>query len=124
MLATSSAKLAKKTTDEEAMKQHLAVAIFLSVGIVGTGALAACPAPPNQPKPLAKAHKPTTGCIDFNGLPQISATIVGVEPLPARKVAPPVNPDDKPYNGPTLSLTKPDPGVRPTPTVGYHWSLD
>lgn len=106
------------------MKQHLAVAILLSAGLAGTGALAACPVPPNQQKLPAKTHKPATGCIDFNGLPQISATIVGVEPLSAHKVATPVNPDDKPYNGPTLNLTKPEPGVRPTPTVGYHWSLD
>ncbi len=106
------------------MKQRIAIVVFLSAVLAGTGALVACPVQQNQPKQQAKAHKPTKGCVDFSGLPQLSATIVGIEPLPARKVTPPANPDDKPYNGPTLGLTKPDPGVKPIPTFGYHWSLD
>lgn len=106
------------------MKQRIAAAVFLSVVLAGAGALAACPAPQDHPKPQAKVRKSANGCIDFNSLPQLSATIIANEPLPARKVAPPVNPDDKPYNGPTLGVTKPDPGVRPIPTLGYHWSLD
>ena len=106
------------------MKQRIAAAVFVSAVLVAGGALAGCPAPPIHPKPQAKMHKPPNGCVDFNSLSQLSATIVANEPLPAHKVAPPVNPDDNPYNGPTLGLTKPDPGVRPTPTFGYHWSLD
>jgi len=57
-------------------------------------------------------------------LPQISANIAAVERVPASKLAAPVTLDDKSYTGPSLGLTKPDPGVKPIPTVGYHWSLD
>ncbi len=106
------------------MNRYIAFAVFLGIVLAGTGAFAACPAPPSHPKPQAKSQKTHQGCIDLNGLPQISANIVAIEPLPTRKAAAPINPDDKPYNGPTLSLTKPNPGVRPAPTVGYHWSLD
>jgi hypothetical protein len=106
------------------MKQSIAAAVFVSVVLAGVGALAACPAQQNHPTPQAKARMPANGCVDFGSLPQLSATIIANEPLPARKVTPPVNPDDKPYNGPTLGLTKPDPGVKPIPTFGYHWSLD
>ena len=28
------------------------------------------------------------------------------------------------YQGPTLGLTKPDPGVRAAPVIGYKWSLE
>ena len=106
------------------MKQRIAFAVFLGAVLACTGAFADCPAPPNHPKLQAKPHKTAFGCIDLNGLPQISANIIAIEPLPARKAAAPANLDDKPYNGPTVGLTKPDPGVKPTPTVGYHWSLD
>jgi len=106
------------------MKQRIAAAVFVSVVLAAMSALAACPAPQNHPKPQPKTHKPANGCVDFGSLPQLSATIIANEPFPARKVAPPVKLDDKPYNGPTLGLTKPDPGVRPIPTFGYHWSLD
>lgn len=106
------------------MRQRTAFAVLLGAMLASTGALGACPAAPVHPKPHVKAHKPPSGCVDLNGLPQISANIVAIEPLPARKAGAPANLDDQPYNGPTIGLTKPDPGVRPTPTVGYHWSLD
>jgi len=38
--------------------------------------------------------------------------------------AAPVDLGDQPYTGPKVGLTKPEPGVKPAPTVGYHWSLD
>jgi hypothetical protein len=106
------------------MKLRIAFAVLLGAVLASTGARAACPVSPAPAKPHVKAHKPPSGCVDLNGLPQISANIVAIEKLPAPKAGAPANLDDKPYNGPTLGLTKPDPGVRPTPTVGYHWSLD
>ena len=87
-------------------------------------ALAACPAPPAHPSTHAKAHKATGGCIDLNALPQIAANIVAAEPMPAPKASAPTKFEDKPYTGPKVGFIKPEPGVKPTPTVGYHWSLD
>jgi hypothetical protein len=106
------------------MDQRIAFAVFMVAALTGAGATVACPVQPAHPKTHVKAHKTPEGCVDLNGLPQISANIVAVEPLPAPKAAAPVDLGDKPYTGPALGLTKPDPGVRPTPTVGYHWSLD
>ena len=106
------------------MKQPIALAVFLGAVLIGTSAIAACPVQPANPKTNTKAHKPPSGCVNLNGLPQISANVVAADPLPARKALTPFDAGDKPYNGPTLSLTKPDPGTRPVPTVGYRWSLD
>jgi hypothetical protein len=105
------------------MRQHVAFAVFMGVALAGAGAAAACPVQPAHPKTHVKAHKTLEGCVDLNGLPQISENIAAGEPMPAPKAAAPVN-LDKPYTGPALGLTKPDPGVKPTPTVGYHWSLE
>jgi hypothetical protein len=106
------------------MTQRIAFAVFLGTVLASTGASAACPAPPTHPKTHVTAPKPPNGCVDLNGLPQISANIAALGPTPAPKQATPFNLDDKPYTGPSLGLTKPDPGVKPIPTVGYHWSLD
>ncbi|HEV2186912.1 MAG TPA: hypothetical protein VGR70_06875 [Stellaceae bacterium] len=106
------------------MRQRIAFAVLLGAVLVSTGAFAACPAPATHPKPHQKAQKPLNGCVDLNSLPQISANIVAIEPLPARKPATPFDLGDRPYTGPSLGLTKPEPGVKPTPTFGYHWSLD
>ena len=106
------------------MRQRIAFAVLLSAVLASTGALAACPAPKTHPKPHEKAQKPLSSCLNFNDLPQISADIVAIEPLPAPKPATPFDLGDKPYTGPSLGLTKPEPGVKPTPTFGYHWSMD
>lgn len=102
------------------MRQRIAYAVFLSAVVVSTGALAACPTP------LAhhKTNKTPSRCLDLSALPQISANIVGTQPIGASKPAAPANIDDQFYTGPKVGLTKPEPGVKPTPTVGYHWSLD
>ena len=106
------------------MRQPIAFAVFVGVALASSGAVAMCPVQPAHPKPHVKAQKPPTDCVDLNGLPQISANIVAIEHPPAPKAAAPVDLGDKPYTGPSLGLTKPDPGVKPTPTVGFHWSLD
>jgi hypothetical protein len=113
------------------MGQRIAFAVFVGAILVTTGALAACPVQPVQPaQPKnhpAKVHKPSNDCVDFNALPQISEHIVAAEPaatpIKAAPAAPP-DPVNPTYYGPTLGLSKPDPGVRPAPTVGYKWSLD
>jgi hypothetical protein len=118
---------------ERAMRQGIAFAVFAGAVLAGAGALAACPTPPLQPAPpkaQVKAHKPSTGCVDLNGLPQISAQIVAGEPLPAPAPGKPSAPvaapslDSLTDSGLRVGLTKPDPAVRAIPTVGYHWSLD
>jgi hypothetical protein len=110
------------------MRQRVAFAVFsMCIGAVSAaGAQADCPVPSAQPYNHAKAQKPIKGCVDLNSLPQISAQIVAREPLAAPGKTPPQPPDaDKtPYTGPSVGLTKLDPGVKPTPTVGYRWSLD
>jgi len=106
------------------MMHRFAFAVVLGTVLASTGAFAACAVPPTpQKQHVKKTPAPANGCVNLNGLPQISDQIVATEPhrVPA-KTAPPSL--DTPYTGPTLGLTKPDPGVRPTPTVGYHWSID
>ena len=99
---------------------RIAFAVFLGAVLVSTGAYAGCPTPPSHPK----THKTSAGCLDLNALPQIAADIVATQPIKAPKASAPVNLNDKPYTGPKVGLTKPEPGAMPTPTVGYHWSLD
>ena len=119
------------------MKQGIAFAAFAGVLMMGAGAFAACPVPPApsaHSKEHAKPRKPEPGCVDLNGLPQISEHIVAGEAAlaaPIKSALPespgPSNPttsNSLTVGGLAVGLTKPDPGVRPTPTVGYRWSLD
>jgi len=106
------------------MRHRIGFAVSLSAVLISTAAVAACPVQPSHPKTQTKAQKPSDNCVNLSGLPQISANVIAIEPLPARKTPGPVDLGDKPYNGPSLGLTKPEPGVKPVPTVGYHWSLD
>jgi hypothetical protein len=116
------------------MIPRIAIAVFLGLSLAAGGVQAACPRDQGKPvaaKPstenTAKQRTGTANCVDFGAVPQISAHIVAAEvagqPVPAKTPAytPPV---PTPYQGPTIGLTKPEPGVRPAPTVGYHWSLD
>jgi hypothetical protein len=105
------------------LRSPIAVAVFASAALAACGAFAACLSHPAKTH-AAKSHAQADTCVDLNTVPQISAQIVGREPAaPAAKPAyePPSTPAL--YEGPTLGMTKPDPGVRPTPTVGYHWNL-
>lgn len=107
------------------MQRRIAFAAYIIAALTGAGALAACPPDHANPKaPAAKKRPAAAGCVDLNALPQISDHIVAGE-----RAAPTVKPGYTPpeprkYEGPMLGLTKPDPGVRPTPTVGYHWALE
>jgi hypothetical protein len=131
-------RYSKATTVEDAMRQGIAFAVFAGVALIGTAAEAACapqPTPSNQTKPHAKPPKPAENCFNLNDLPQISQHVIAAEPglapvkpsspdtsTPASSPPPTRNSID--LGGLAVGLTKPDPGVRPTPTVGYHWSLD
>jgi hypothetical protein len=120
------------------MRQGIAFAAFAGALMMGAGAFAACPPPPapsTHPKEHAKPRKPDPGCVDLNGLPQISEHIVAGEaaaaapvksalPEPVGPINPPPGTNSLTVGGLAVGLTKPDPGVRPTPTVGYKWSLD
>jgi hypothetical protein len=103
---------------------RVAFAVFISAVVLsGTGAIAACPS--NQPKTHpSKANPQVDNCVNLNAVPQISANIVAAEPRPAAQAPKYTVPTQAPYEGPTLGMTKPDPGVRAIPTVGYHWSLE
>jgi hypothetical protein len=100
-------------------------AVLLSAILAGAGsAMAACPdtQPPSQ---QAKKSAANTPCLSLGAVPQISAQVVAGEPAPVVKPRTYEGlPAEKPYEGPRLGLTKPDPAVRPVPTVGFHWTLD
>jgi hypothetical protein len=103
---------------------RVAFAVFISVGIAAGGAMAACP-DNNPPKTqTAKKQKPTENCVNLSTVPQISAQVVAAEPAPQAKAPSYTAPTPANYEGPTLGMSKPDPGVRPVPTVGYKWSLE
>ena len=106
---------------------RVAFAVFISIMTVAGGAMAACPdTQPNQPKTQAakKQHKPAENCFNLMSVPQISAQVVAAEPAPQVKAPTYTAPTQANYEGPTLGMSKPDPGVRPVPTVGYKWSLE
>jgi hypothetical protein len=120
---------------EGAMKLRIAFAVFAGATLISASAFAACPAPPTHQKNHAKASQQNNdGCVDFNGLPEISDHIIAAEPsaspvttsvpvpVPTTPIAPTSN--GLTVGGLAVGLTKPDPGIRPTPTVGYKWSLD
>jgi hypothetical protein len=124
-------------TSMEAMKRRIALAVFAGTVLVSASAFAGCPPPPapsahqKDVKDHGKAQKPSDGCVDLNGLPQISEHIAATAPAAAASRAAPSAPAttapdnnllDKP--GLAVGLAKPDPAVRPIPTVGYRWSLD
>jgi hypothetical protein len=115
------------------------VALAVCVGaasVVAGGALAACPdLPPPTPQTQvqqtqfqfqqAKKSAKNPPCVSLSALPQISAQVVATAPAPAAKQPTYEGlPQAAPYQGPQLGLTKPDPGVKPVPTVGFHWSLE
>jgi hypothetical protein len=103
---------------------RVAFAVLISAILAGAGsAIAACP--DTQPQSQqAKKSAANTPCLSLGAVPQISAQVVAGEPAPAVKPrtyeALPV----QTYEGPRLGLTKPEPGVKPVPTVGFHWTLD
>jgi hypothetical protein len=106
---------------------RVAFAVFISVATAAGGAMAACP--DNQPKTQAQAQaakklKPSENCVNLSTVSQISAGVVAAEPAPIVKGPTYTEPTAANYEGPTLGMSKPDPGVRPVPTVGYKWSLE
>ena len=105
---------------------RIAFAVFMgAVLFAGTSQAACVVSPPNTKTQPSKKHPPADNCLNLTAIPQISAGVVAAEPAPAVKApsyTPP--PDGGPYQGPTLGMSKPDPGVKPIPTVGYHWSLE
>jgi hypothetical protein len=105
---------------------RIAFAVFMGATLLAGVAQATCTVnPPNPNTQQTKKHPPADNCLNLTAVPQISAGVVAAEPAPAVKppsYTPPA--DGGTYQGPTLGVSKPDPGVRPTPTVGYHWSLE
>jgi hypothetical protein len=107
---------------------RIAFAVFMGVTLLASVAQAACAVNPPSKTNAQQAKKhpsPADNCLNLTAVPQISAGVVAAEPAPAARApsyTPP--PDSGPYQGPTLGMSKPDPGVKPVPTVGYHWSLE
>jgi|SRR5271166_2022064 len=59
--------------------------------------------------------------IDLNSVPDITKKIVGEEPVSQRQNKPANEPvSASPYTGPIVGVTS----GKPTPTVGYSWSLE
>ncbi|HTZ36097.1 MAG TPA: hypothetical protein VMB84_08735 [Stellaceae bacterium] len=105
------------------MTRRIPVAVAFVAAVVATAAQGACPV--EQLKSHARKPLPAANnCVDLGSVPQISAQVVAGEPAPTKTTvaAPPAA--TAPYEGPTVGMTKPDPGVRATPIIGYHWSLD
>ena len=102
---------------------RIAFAVFISTLLVAGAATADCLSDPPTGQP-AKARKHHEDCVNLTAVPQISASVVAAEPAPVIKPRTPVDPTPAVYQGPTLGMTKPDPGVKPTPTVGFKWSLE
>jgi len=103
---------------------RVAFALLISAILAGAGsALAACPdtQPNSQQTRKSSANTP---CLSLGAVPQISAQVVAGEPAPAVKQKTYEGLPAQTYEGPRLGLTKPDPAVRPVPTVGFHWTLD
>jgi hypothetical protein len=103
---------------------RIAFAVLVGAALAGgVGARAACPdvQPQNN---QSKKTAATVPCVNLGAVPQISAQVVAGEPAPAVKAPTYEGVPSTPYDGPRLGLTKPDPGVRPVPTVGFHWTLD
>jgi hypothetical protein len=105
---------------------RIAFAVFVGLALAGSGAWAACPSVPAKPH-TAKQRAQAERCahqVNLGQVPEISANVVASEPAAAIKAPSYIDPKSAGYEGPTLNLTKPEPGVRPVPTVGYHWSLE
>jgi hypothetical protein len=102
-----------------------AVVLFMSAAFIGTDAYGACP--PDSAKPQSNVAKGTPtkrDCLNLNSLPQISDNVASAK-APGAKARPVyVPPSEQKYEGPTLGLTKPEPGVKPVPVIGYRWSLE
>jgi hypothetical protein len=105
---------------------RIAFAVFMGAILFAGMAQAACTVnPPTTNTQQAKKHPPTDNCLNLTAVPQISAGVVAAEPAPTAKTPSYTLPGDGvTYQGPTLGMSKPDPGVKPIPTVGYHWSLE
>ena len=104
---------------------RVAIAVLVSVGLAGSIARAACPDPAKAHTPKARAA--ALNCVshvNLGAVPAISANVVADEPAPAARAPTYTDPKPAPYEGPTLGMSKPDPGVRAVPTVGYKWSLE
>jgi hypothetical protein len=107
---------------------RIVFAVFIGTFLAGGNAIAACTnAPPSNSHTKPRPTKPPSAsdyCLDLNAVPQISANVVATEPAPTAKQPTYSLPTEGPYEGPTLGVTKPDPGMKlPAPTVGYHWQL-
>jgi hypothetical protein len=103
---------------------RIAFAVFLGAALSGSAAQAACSVNPPNTTHQPKKQPSADNCLNLTAVPQISAGVVAAEPVPAVKTPGYALPASSPYEGPTLGMSKPDPGVKPIPTVGYHWSLE
>ena len=101
----------------------IAFAVFIGTAAASAGAVAACPLD-HAKTHSTKARAQAENCVNLSTVPQISATIVAAEPAPVAKPPSYSAPTPARYEGPILGMSKPDPAVRPVPTIGYHWSLE
>lgn len=106
---------------------RIAFAVFVSLALAGTAVRAACPpvsSKPHTAKERAQAAQCAAAHVNLGAVPAISANVVATEPVPVVKAPTYANPPAAAYEGPTVGMAKPDPGVRAVPTVGYKWSLE
>jgi hypothetical protein len=111
---------------------RIAFTVFVGTFLLSVSAIAAC-SDDQLSNSHVKAHQAKTrapsNCLDLNAVPQISANIVTTERATPVKQPTYSLQTATPYEGPTLGVTKPDPGLapvtkpQPAPTIGYRWQL-
>jgi hypothetical protein len=111
---------------------RIAFTVFIGTFLLGGSAIAAC-SDDQLSNSHVKAHQAKTrapsNCLDLNAVPQISANIATAGPASSVKQPTYGLQTATPYEGPTLGVTKPDPGIapvtkpQPAPTIGYRWQI-
>jgi hypothetical protein len=96
---------------------RLSLPLGVAILVLAASTAMADPCDPRQP---GRCIVPK---VDLSAVPEISQQIVAEEPKKPQGKAPALRAPDPaaPYTGPTFGVTR---APRPTPTVGYHWSLD
>lgn len=90
-------------------------AVIVAVSLLGIDAAwSACP--PGQPRPGQPRE-----CVDLNLVPQVTQQVVAGEQIATPAKGAPAAATPPAYTGPTVGLSR---TVRPTPMVGYRWSID
>jgi hypothetical protein len=91
----------------------------LALAIMAAAAVPAADAGSCVPRKSSRCGD-NSSAVDLNSVPDITKQIVNQEPAAQKQQTPAVEPTAAaPYTGPLIGITS----GKPTPTVGYSWSL-